>query len=84
MEEYSIKNTTKEQRIELIRSWQPVDEAMDENDQEFGYERLLDILNRNQGKELSEVFEAVRTAVDDYSGKAGRFDDITMLALRLN
>ncbi len=31
MEEYSIKNTTKEQRIELIRSWQPEDETSDEN-----------------------------------------------------
>ena len=27
----SIKNTTKQQRIELIRSWTPDDEAMDEN-----------------------------------------------------
>lgn len=32
MEEYLIANTTKEQRIALIRSWVPDDEAMDEND----------------------------------------------------
>lgn len=31
MDEYSIKNTTKEQRIALIRSWIPQDEAMDDN-----------------------------------------------------
>jgi len=31
MDEYSIKNTTKEQRIELIRSWTPEDETFDEN-----------------------------------------------------
>ena len=31
MEDYSINNTTKEQRIELIRSWQPEDETSDEN-----------------------------------------------------
>ena len=32
MEDYSIKNTTKEQRIELIKSWQPEDESFDDND----------------------------------------------------
>ena len=58
-------------------------EAMDENDQEFGYERLLDVLNRNQEKDLSDMLKAAKTAVDEYSGEAGRFDDITMLALRL-
>jgi len=31
MDRYSIKNTTKEERIELIRSWTPEDEALDEN-----------------------------------------------------
>ena len=31
MDEYSIKNTTKEQRIALIRSWQPEDESFDDN-----------------------------------------------------
>lgn len=32
MNDYSIANTTKEQRIELIKSWQPEDEAFDDND----------------------------------------------------
>ena len=31
MDRYSIQNTTKQERIELIRSWTPVDEAFDEN-----------------------------------------------------
>lgn len=31
MDQYLIANTTKQQRIELIRSWTPEDEAMDEN-----------------------------------------------------
>lgn len=30
--DYSIKATTKAERIELIRSWQPVDETFDDND----------------------------------------------------
>ena len=51
MEEYSIKNTTKEQRIELIRFWQPVDEAMDENDIDL-WEMYRDYIDGK--KELSE------------------------------
>lgn len=31
MNDYSIANTTKEQRIALIKSWQPEDEIMDDN-----------------------------------------------------
>lgn len=31
MKDYSIKNTTKAERIELIRSFTPDDEALDEN-----------------------------------------------------
>lgn len=31
MQDLSIKNTTKSQRIELIKSWQPADEVFDEN-----------------------------------------------------
>lgn len=32
MEDYSIKNTTKQQRIELIKSWIPVDEVYDDSE----------------------------------------------------
>ena len=59
-------------------------EAMDDNDKEFGNDRLLDVLNQNRDRSLSDMLEAVRTAVEEYSGKVGRFDDITMLALKLN
>lgn len=32
MKDYSIKNTTKQERIELIKSWIPADETIDDND----------------------------------------------------
>ena len=31
MDEYLIKNTTRQQRMELIRYWQPEDETYDDN-----------------------------------------------------
>lgn len=42
--DYSIKNTTKEQRIGLIRSWQPDDEASDANDVDI-WEMYRDYIN---------------------------------------
>ncbi len=32
MDRYSIKNTTKEERIALIKSWTPMDEPQDDNE----------------------------------------------------
>ena len=51
MEDYSINNTTKEQRIELIRSWQPEDETSDENNLDM-WEIYRDYIDGK--KEISE------------------------------
>lgn len=51
MEEYLIKNTTKQQRIELIRSWTPTDEVYDENDVDM-WEMYRDYIDGK--KEISE------------------------------
>lgn len=55
MEDYSIKNTTKQERIELIRSWQPEDEVMDSNDVDI-WEMYRDYIDGK--KEISECNEA--------------------------
>lgn len=55
MEDYSIAKTTKEQRIALIRSWQPEDEAMDENTLDI-WEIYRDYIDGK--KEISECNEA--------------------------
>ena len=58
-------------------------EANDSGEEEFGNERLLDVLNRNKDAELSDMLLAVKNSVYEYSGETGVFDDITMLAIRL-
>lgn len=55
MDEYSVKNTTKEQRIALIRSWTPTDEAMDENDIDL-WEMYRDYIDGK--KEIAECNES--------------------------
>lgn len=56
MDDYSIKNTTKQQRIELIRSWQPDDEAMDANDLDM-WEIYRDYIDGK--KEIAECNAAI-------------------------
>lgn len=58
MDEYSIANTTKEQRIELIRSWIPADEVMDENTVDL-WEMYRDYIDGK--KEIKECNEAFTT-----------------------
>lgn len=56
MDDYSIANTTKEQRIALIRSWQPEDESFDDNDLDM-WEIYRDYIEGR--KEIAECNAAV-------------------------
>lgn len=61
MDEYSIANTTKEQRIALIRSWQPEDESFDENDLDM-WEIYRDYIDGK--KEIAECNAAISDKMD--------------------
>lgn len=57
-EKYLIANTTKAQRIELIRSWTPDDEAMDDNTIDM-WEMYRDYIDgRKEIAECNEAFAA--------------------------
>lgn len=58
MEDYSIANTTKMERIELIRSWVPTDEVMDDNDVDF-WEMYRDYIDgKKEIAECNAAFQA--------------------------
>ena len=50
----------------------------------FGEERLRDSLNRNIGKTMKETCINVKLDIDHFADGVDQFDDITMLALKLN
>lgn len=67
MDDYSIKNTTKQQRIELIRSWTPVDEVMDENDVDM-WEMYRDYIDgKKEIAECNQAFQAQYILEEDDS-----------------
>ena len=59
-----------------------VTEATNEQTELFGEERLLEVLNRNRDAEPVDLLPAVKEAIDEFSGKAPQFDDITMLCFK--
>ena len=58
MDQYLIANTTKQQRIELIRSWIPEDEVMDDNCVDM-WEIYRDYIDGK--KEIAECNAAFKT-----------------------
>ena len=61
-----------------------VTEATSSENELYGEERLLNLLNTLQGLTGEEVCRAVKADIDAFSGDAPQFDDITMLYLKYN
>ena len=59
-----------------------VTEAPDADGAQFGEGRLLDLLSARCRSGAGALVETVMAAVEDYSGDAEQFDDVTCLALR--
>ncbi len=58
-----------------------VPEATDSNNELYGTDRLLDVLNRKEYENTQDMLNAVREDIDIFVGEAPQFDDITMLGL---
>lgn len=61
-----------------------VPEATNINDELFGPERMLESLNRDPDADVEKMLASVKKDVDDFTGEAPQFDDITMLGLIWN
>ena len=60
-----------------------VPEATNTEQQMYGTDRLLEVMNRNLEDGPVQLLEAIRTSVDEFVGEAEQFDDMTMLAITL-
>jgi phosphoserine phosphatase RsbU/P len=52
--------------------------------EQFGYDRLLEIVRQNAGVHANELIQKVRQALNDFTQGALLDDDITLVALRVN
>lgn len=61
-----------------------VAEATNSNNELFGTDRLLEVLNKDPNISPEKMIGNVRTAIDEFVLDAPQFDDITMLAFKYN
>jgi phosphoserine phosphatase RsbU/P len=52
--------------------------------EQFGYDRLLDVIRQNQGQQSNDLLEKLRQALNDFTHGSLLDDDITLVALRVN
>ena len=56
-----------------------IPEAINEKVEQYGGERLTEILNKVKNEKMQEILPAVRADIAEFAGNAEQFDDITML-----
>lgn len=61
-----------------------VTEAVNEKTEQFGEQRLQDILNSREFANCQEICDFVYDEVNKFKGEADQFDDITMVAFKYN
>ena len=60
-------------------------ETVNESEQEFGFDRLLEYFNREETftKDLKDIHQDIIVALDIFKGRKGYHDDITILSCRV-
>lgn len=69
---------------ELFLYTDGVTEAIDVQENAYGEDRLLRLLNENKCVDSKSLCELVKNDIDSFAGEAAQFDDITMLSLKFN
>lgn len=59
-----------------------VTEAFNLDYEEFGEERLRDVIARNAGRSAAEILNAIVDAVEDFSGDQDQNDDLTLFVVK--
>jgi sigma-B regulation protein RsbU (phosphoserine phosphatase) len=58
-----------------------ITDAQNRADETFGFDRLLEALQVQQGRTAQEIRDALRAAVRSWVGTAPQFDDITLMVV---
>lgn len=61
-----------------------IPEAVNPLNEQYGMDRLVQVLQRNKNTELNRMITDIRTDVDEFADGAEQFDDITMLCMEFN
>ena len=59
-------------------------EATNRNDEEFGYDRLTQVLVQNRSRSAAHVVHAVRSEVQEFTAGNKQHDDLTLMVLKVS
>jgi sigma-B regulation protein RsbU (phosphoserine phosphatase) len=59
-----------------------VTEAMNENNEEFGEDKLIELINIHQKKSSKEITDEIISNVKEHSANSPQFDDITLMVIK--
>ena len=59
-----------------------VTDALNESEEEFGLQRLINIACLHREQSAEEIVEAIRDAVDEFAGQTPQFDDLTVVVIK--
>lgn len=57
-------------------------EAINSAEEQYGVQRLLDILNQNKDVSMDRLLPRVNRNISDFAGEADQFDDVTLVGFR--
>ena len=60
-----------------------VTEAIDENEEQFGQEKLIRVISENRNLSAHGIIGRVDEKVKEFAGKQSQFDDITLIILKV-
>ena len=76
--------TSLQEGDELYLYTDGVTEATDSSGHLYGDDRLLEVINSHREERLDRLLPLIKMDIDSFVKQAPQFDDITMLALKLN
>ncbi|MEO8666622.1 MAG: PP2C family protein-serine/threonine phosphatase [Ignavibacteria bacterium] len=79
---YEVGNVTLEKNDVVVFYTDGVTEAMNVNGDEFGDERLTNVLIENQSKCSKEILEEIKNSIVNFSRDTSQYDDITLIVLK--
>lgn len=60
-----------------------INEAHNPDEQQFGLERFVEVINRSRHLSAEEILQAVFDAVDEFAAKRGQYDDMTTVVFKI-
>ncbi len=83
--EYEVVEDTQLKKGDLVLMGSDgVWEAMNENNEEYGKKRLIDLARNNRNKSANEINKLIQTDVINFMGEANARDDMTLIVLKVN